>query len=41
VTDSSWSNNDAEKAWKRSFLASAFRHLAVDDKKGIFSTWLT
>ncbi|PKC10802.1 DUF726-domain-containing protein [Rhizophagus irregularis] len=33
VTDSSWSNNDAEKAWKQSFLANIFRQLAVDDKK--------
>ncbi|GES85835.1 DUF726-domain-containing protein [Rhizophagus clarus] len=33
VSDSSWTNNDAERAWKRSFLASIFRHLAVYDKK--------
>lgn len=39
VTNSSWSNNDAEKAWKQSFLSSVFRHLAIDDKKGIIITY--
>ncbi|RIA97307.1 hypothetical protein C1645_752563 [Glomus cerebriforme] len=32
VADSSWSSNDAEKNWKRRFLASVFHHLAVDKR---------
>ncbi|CAI2164635.1 4865_t:CDS:2 [Funneliformis geosporum] len=32
VNDSSWSNNHAEEDWKRRFLASIFRHFAINEK---------
>jgi hypothetical protein len=35
ITDTSWLNNDVEKAWKRRFLASIFHHFAISDKRGI------